>query len=346
MPPVSNPVLRALSVGTCALAASAALVLFSAGCATTTRQGPGASPQLTAPPSPPTAEPQTAAPGPSSTPTSPETSPPPLLPPGAPRLPWVNPARCLPVCAYDPAANLVRLNDRGDADEKGRHRVHGEILVPLQELLAAARAQGHELRLESAFRSYDDQARVFGSMKEAGRAARPGHSEHQLGLTVDLRLPTGAAIEWLAAHAKDHGFALSYPAFKQRITGYRPEPWHIRHVGVELARKLHESGGTLEELFRAHPELGESGSCGDCPLPASRMTCGDVPSGGRCERSVLVWCYDGALATVDCAVSGQRCGRSESGEGYDCIPSSPTTPPATSEAAAPARGAAAAPSSR
>jgi hypothetical protein len=175
------------------------------------------------------------------------------------------------------------------------------------------------VRIESAFRSYDDQMRLFGQIKQVGRAARPGHSEHQLGTAVDLRLPTSAAITWLAEHARDHGFALSYPNGKQRITGYRPEPWHVRFVGDELATQLHDNNWSLEELFRSRPDLGESGSCDDCPLPASRTPCGAIAAAGTCDGTVLRWCYDDALATVDCAASKQRCGRARTSDPYDCI---------------------------
>jgi hypothetical protein len=175
------------------------------------------------------------------------------------------------------------------------------------------------MRIESAFRSYDDQERLFKKIKQVGRAARPGHSEHQLGTAIDFRLPTTAAIRWLGEHAAEHGFALSYPDGKQRITGYRPEPWHVRFVGNELAKELREQATTLEELFRTRPQLGESGRCDDCPLPASRTACGAITAAGTCDGTVLQWCYDGALATVDCAASKQRCGRPAESDDHDCI---------------------------
>lgn len=243
-----------------------------------------------------------------------------LLPNGAPRLPWVNPARCHPVCSFDPGPNLVRINDRAEPDEKGRHRVLRDVREPLEALLVESRAQGHALKVESAYRSYEDQARVFATIKEIGRAARPGHSEHQLGSVIDLRIPTGAAIAWLSNHAAEFGFVQSYPAQKQRLTGYRPEPWHIRYVGKDLAKKVHDEKLTLEELFRAHPDISESGSCGDCPQPASRMPCGDVTQAGRCDNTVLSFCYDGSLASVDCASSGQTCGPVLDSLVSDCLP--------------------------
>jgi hypothetical protein len=223
-------------------------------------------------------------------------------------LAWVNPARCLAACAFDPGAALVRLDDGGAPSPRGKHRVEATAAAALSELLAAARDAGHAVRINSAYRSYQDQTRVFRTMKERGRAARPGHSEHQLGTAIDLRLPTSAAIDWLAAHAFEHGFALSYPAGKQRLTGYRPEPWHVRFVGHDVAGELHRRGWTLEELFRARPALGESGGCADCPAAISRRACGAVTTAGACQGTVLTWCYDGALAAVDCAVSEQTCG--------------------------------------
>jgi hypothetical protein len=223
------------------------------------------------------------------------------------RLDRVDPARCLKTCAATPPGTLRRLDATGAFSARGKHRVEARAAEALAALIANARQAGFKLRINSAYRSYQDQARVFRTIKERGRAARPGHSEHQLGTAVDLRLPSTAAIQWLEAHAFEHGFALSYPAGKQRVTGYRPEPWHVRFVGRSVAAELHQHGWTLAELFRARPELGESGTCADCPLAVSRAACGRVTARGACRGPVLRWCYDGALATVDCSVSDQVC---------------------------------------
>jgi D-alanyl-D-alanine carboxypeptidase len=238
---------------------------------------------------------------------------PPLAP--AETLPWVNPARCLSPCDYDPGASLVRVDEHGAPDEHGLHRLAESARGPLQALLAAAAAAGHPLVINSAYRSYDDQARIFRETKQPGRAAPPGQSEHQLGTAIDLKLPTPDAADWLAAHAAEFGFARSYPPGKQKITGYRPEPWHVRFVGPALAGQLGET--TLEELFRARPELGASGSCQDCPARAPRKPCGRITAGGTCKGVLLSWCYEGALATVDCSAFEKRC--VATGEGaHDC----------------------------
>jgi LAS superfamily LD-carboxypeptidase LdcB len=249
-----------------------------------------------------------------------DTAAPATPPPEARRLAWVNPARCHQSCAYHPGDALRRVGDLAAPDPRGSHRVDAAALPPLRDLLAAARAAGHAIRITSAFRPYDEQLKVFRTTKEKGRAARPGHSEHQLGTAIDLRLPTSAAIAWLAEHAPAHGFALSYPPGKQRLTGYRPEPWHVRFVGRELAEELRRRGWTLEELFRARPDLAESGTCQDCPSRASRMACGRTTERGSCRGTVLTWCYQGSLAIVDCAVSHQECGHSPDAGLPDCLP--------------------------
>jgi hypothetical protein len=208
----------------------------------------------------------------------------------------------------------LRVDEAGQVAAAGKHAVDASVQPALAALVAAAATAGHELRVNSAYRSYAEQAKLYRGMKEIGRAARPGHSEHQLGTTIDLRLPTAAAVAWLAAQAPRFGFALSYPPGKQRITGYRPEPWHVRYVGREAATEIATRGLTLEEYFRAHPERGESGSCSDCPAPASRTKCGRVTAAGTCRGTVLTWCYDGALAAVDCKVSEQVCARDAGGD--------------------------------
>jgi hypothetical protein len=226
----------------------------------------------------------------------------------------VNPSRCLSPCAYDPP-DLVAIDAAGRADPAGTHRVAREILRPLQDLLAAARNAGYAIGINSAFRSYDEQAHLFGSIKQPGRAALPGQSEHQLGTAVDLKLPSTDAADWLAAHAGDFGFVRSYPPGKHKVTGYRPEPWHVRFVGHPFAEQA-QGAGTLEELFRSRPELGVSGSCADCPARARRKPCGAVTAAGACKGPLLSWCYEGALATVDCSAFGQRC--TAVGSEHDC----------------------------
>ena len=225
------------------------------------------------------------------------------MPAGDARLGWVNPARA------SPRARPIRRALRGSTTKArptsaASSAYKATRLAALTKLLAAAREAGHKIRINSAFRSYREQARVFRTMKERGRAARPGHSEHQLGTAIDLQIADHRG-DRLARRARVRiRLALSYPPGKQRVTGYRPEPWHIRYVGDDLAAELHRPAGRWRSCS-ARPELGESGGCQDCPAAISRKACGKITEAGACEGTVLTWCYDGGLAAVDCAVSEQ-----------------------------------------
>jgi zinc D-Ala-D-Ala carboxypeptidase len=135
------------------------------------------------------------------------------------------------------------------------------VIDDLRSMTRAARADGVRLRVRSAFRSYDDQIRTFDSLARehghdwaAASAARPGHSEHQLGTALDL----DGGDAWLAANAWRHGFVVSYPPDRSPgFTCYKPEPWHVRYVGRETARAIHDSGLSLREWLWLH--AGDSG---------------------------------------------------------------------------------------
>lgn len=138
---------------------------------------------------------------------------------------------------------------------------------PLEQLVAAAKTAGHSLVLVSGYRSYATQASVYnGYVNRDGQAvaetysARPGYSEHQTGLVVDLGRADGTCQldecfgatpegQWLAAHAHEYGFIIRYEQGRQAVTGYDYEPWHIRYFGKELAAELHKQKTTPEEFF-------------------------------------------------------------------------------------------------
>jgi zinc D-Ala-D-Ala carboxypeptidase len=147
-----------------------------------------------------------------------------------------------------------------------------EVVIPgLKSLGDAATANDTPLEMVSAYRSYTYQQGLYSNQvdkvgeAEAQRtSARPGHSEHQLGTTVDVtapdtpdlapsfaQTPTG---QWLAANAHVYGFVLSYPDVAQDRSCYGFEPWHLRYVGTDVAAKVHDSGLTLREwLYANHP---------------------------------------------------------------------------------------------
>ena len=117
----------------------------------------------------------------------------------------------------------------------------------LEEMAAAARTSGLTLTVSSAYRSYEYQIGSFErwtarlGLEQAERvSARPGRSQHQLGLAVDFGSISNSFAEttvgkWIAANAAGFGFSLSYPRGYEDITGYGWESWHYRYVGRELA---------------------------------------------------------------------------------------------------------------
>jgi D-alanyl-D-alanine carboxypeptidase len=152
------------------------------------------------------------------------------------------------------------------SDERQMRKIAANAL---EQMVAAAKTDNINLNLQSGYRSYDFQVTLYnryvqqqGQASADSQSARPGFSEHQTGLAADLGGTTrpGCNVEscyadtaegkWLAEHAYEYGFIIRYPAGKTSVTGYVAEPWHIRYVGVELAREMHLKGvQTLEELF-------------------------------------------------------------------------------------------------
>lgn len=135
------------------------------------------------------------------------------------------------------------------------------------EMMDAAARDGFVLVARSSYRSYDEQAELFQTWVElygeeyARRtSAEAGHSEHQLGTTVDLTSASaGYELEgfdgtpeagWLAEHAAEFGFVVSYPEGMEPVTGYAYEPWHMRYVGRDVAAELKSSGLTLTEFLQ------------------------------------------------------------------------------------------------
>ncbi len=152
-------------------------------------------------------------------------------------------------------------------------RARRAIEEPLVAMLDATNQVGLTLKPISAYRSYTEQALAHQKWVElypdrAGTlSAVPGHSEHQLGTAVDFttpevqaRMPNGFHIRfaqtpeglWLADHAADYGFTLSYPEWATAETGYEWEPWHYRYVGVDLAQHLarHDPPMTVSGYIR------------------------------------------------------------------------------------------------
>jgi len=143
----------------------------------------------------------------------------------------------------------------------------------LNQMCEAAAEDGVSLWVISAFRTFDYQQMLFdnevnehrlakpGASEEqlktdaSTEVARPGTSEHNLGLAVDFNsveqsFENTAQYKWLQKHAHEYGFIMRYAADKQSITGVIYEPWHYRFVGVENAKSIKDSGLCLEEYLK------------------------------------------------------------------------------------------------
>jgi len=167
---------------------------------------------------------------------------------------------------YKPA-DLVKIKYFvSDRSETTRY-MRAEAAEAFHNLVDKAAANGIELKMTTAYRSYNFQKILFDNYvaKEGEEAAnqysaRPGQSEHQTGLSVDVSSPSvgyqlsddyGNTEEgkWLAENAYRFGFIIRFPKGKEEITGYQYEPWHIRYVGLTAAKEIYEQNLTLEEFL-------------------------------------------------------------------------------------------------
>lgn len=176
----------------------------------------------------------------------------------------VNKSRPLQPISYAPA-DLVYP----EVAYVNRQPMRAEVADALVAMFRAGKQEaGLDFSVQSAYRSFDSQTRVYDDdVARNGQAfadtdtARPGHSEHQTGLAVDISaVPAACSLDacfgdtpqgrWLAANAWRFGFLLRYPADKVAVTGFAFEPWHFRYIGVPLSTHLHTIGvTTLEEFF-------------------------------------------------------------------------------------------------
>ena len=145
-----------------------------------------------------------------------------------------------------------------------------EAAAALEDLFEAAAQDGITLYATSGYRSYSTQKAIFERKLERmdekqanASVAKPGYSEHQTGLAMDIEGETtkgtglteafGESPEgiWTAEHCAEYGFIIRYPKGKTNITGYIYEPWHLRYVGKEAAAEITELGVTFEEYILA-----------------------------------------------------------------------------------------------
>lgn len=176
---------------------------------------------------------------------------------------------------YRPAnLQLATVASRTDKSTDERS-IRADIMPSVEALFVSAKQAGFDLQIGSGWRSYEQQniyysnySRLYGQESADTFSAKPGYSEHQTGLVMDLATTdhncyleecfgeTGAG-KWLAEHSYKYGFILRYPRGKDGITDFIYEPWHFRYVGEDLAKALKESGLTLDE---AEPYLTKAQS--------------------------------------------------------------------------------------
>jgi D-alanyl-D-alanine carboxypeptidase len=151
------------------------------------------------------------------------------------------------------------------------YQLRSIVINDLKSLVNDAKAEGIDLSVVSAYRSYSTQASTYqywinyngGCVSCADRiSARAGHSQHQLGTTLDfssneindslgIRFGDSNASEWLKENAYRYGFVLGFPQGYESTTGYSYEPWHYRYIGIENALEMRNSGMILENYLKS-----------------------------------------------------------------------------------------------
>jgi D-alanyl-D-alanine carboxypeptidase len=195
--------------------------------------------------------------------------------------------------------DLVPVSEAGIA---GPGLIRQVAIDDLRALAEAAAANGTPIEVNSPYRSYQEQVASFngwvavdGYEDAITYSQRPGHSEHQLGLTIDFQAlggpsaldgdwyttPTG---RWMFDNAWRYGWVLSYPLgpngeiFSQE-TCFHYEPWHYRYLGREIARKVHRSGLTIREyLWKHHTRLDTNLQPVATPTPTPSPTPSPTPT--------------------------------------------------------------------
>lgn len=178
----------------------------------------------------------------------------------------VNKQRPIPI-TYTPA-NLVRPDVQLVPDDNPEEQqLRSEAATSAEEMFNSAKQAGVDLVMASGYRSaslqrtiYDSYVARDGQEAASKYSARPGTSEHQTGLALDITTKNRECYldicfantsegKWLEQNAHKYGFILRYKKDKEDITGYQFEPWHFRYVGDDLAERLFDSRQTMEEFF-------------------------------------------------------------------------------------------------
>lgn len=171
---------------------------------------------------------------------------------------------------YAPS-DLVKASNSGI--RRGENYYLRNILIPdLTNMVNDAKAQGIDLSIVSAYRSYQTQVNTYNYWLAKNDnnveyvdtfSARPGHSQHQLGTAIDFSsseigdalgdsFANTKASQWLTENAYKYGFVISFPKGYESITGYKFESWHYRYIGVNNAKDIVSTGQILELYLRGY----------------------------------------------------------------------------------------------
>ena len=143
--------------------------------------------------------------------------------------------------------------------------LRNEAKIAFEKMAKQAKKDGFNIIAVSTYRSYDYQEKLYNNYGlDKGiyyadlSSARPGHSEHQTGLAVDVanltldydNFESTKEFIWMKNNAYKYGFILRYPKAKFHITGFKYEPWHYRYVGINIANYIYKNNLTLEEYYK------------------------------------------------------------------------------------------------
>lgn len=159
--------------------------------------------------------------------------------------------------------NLVTVNNKYYYGEN--HKLDKDTYQAFIDMWNEAYKEDIYLIMNSSYRTYESQVDVYDTYKNRNGttyadsiAARPGHSEHQTGLSLDIFSKEYTTISnfkgsnahiWLQDNAYKFGFIERYPEGKENITGFKAEAWHYRYVGVDIATYIHDNDITFDEYY-------------------------------------------------------------------------------------------------
>lgn len=161
---------------------------------------------------------------------------------------------------YEPN-DLVDMDDKYANNMYSQKKLRKEAYEKFVEMCDDAKEDDINFYAESAYRSYDYQSKIYKNyVYENGQenadkyAAKPGFSEHELGLAIDLAniwtiTTKGEEYAWLSKNAYKYGYIFRYKEEWEDITGYSAESWHIRYVGIETATKVYKKNMSYEEYY-------------------------------------------------------------------------------------------------